>query len=755
MAGNRTRFESAIQKANDFVWAEKWDDAAGAYRRALAEFPDNDSALMGFAWALYNGEHLAEALEAYVHLAELTPDDPGPYERSAEILERTGKAQQAAQTYREAATRYAAQTLVAKQTTALESATRLNPTDPSVWTDLRAIYRERHEINSAVLATLWLAYLYQKSHRDHAIALCREMQEDSPHEPRLGQMVILLQSNRGIPQPSPIGLERATAEQETPTEVLVEEDSEAGTPVELARQRALAKLAEAIFAEDRLSLQLKSPIQVDLLIGRAVDAQTRGDVDAAIQGYTQLLSAGVDMASIHFNLGLLHKEQMRFDPAIEQFKASLGDAEYVLGSHFALGECYQAKGQFREALKHFLEAVKVVDIATIEREHIADLVKVYEGLTQSLVNTGAPERAKQVSQMLVDFLGQRGWEDDAIEARRRLDELARTGTVLSLAELISIPGSDDILQSIAMAQEYRRRGRLYSALEELLHVMTTAPDYLPLHHQLGVMLRENGAMEEAAEKFRTVAKVYEMRGQIPQALTMYALILEIAPLNVSVHRRLVQLLVQHGRIDEALEQYLRTADAYYQLAQPDRAREIYNEAYRLAPRGAAEKGWQIRILHGMADLDVQRLDWSAAIKDNEEILRIAPDDERAHLALFRLYPRTGRPHLGIGALDRLVKQYLTHRKTAKALAVLEDLTADQPDSIPLRARIAQLYLNLGNRDEAMAHLDVLGDLQLEAGHRDGAIKTIEAILALNPPNEDAYADLYRELVGREPPTPKS
>ncbi len=74
-----------------------------------------------------------------------------------------------------------------------------------------------------------------------------------------------------------------------------------------------------------------------------------------------------------------------------------------------------------------------------------------KGLTQSLVNTGEPRRAQQVSEMLVDFLGQRGWEDGAVKARKRLDQLARSGAVLSLVGLISMPGSEAILRSIALA----------------------------------------------------------------------------------------------------------------------------------------------------------------------------------------------------------------------------------------------------------------------------------------------------------------
>ncbi|MGC9467337.1 MAG: tetratricopeptide repeat protein [Anaerolineae bacterium] len=751
MAGNRLRFEEAIQRANDFVWAEKWKDAAAAYRRALSEFADDESALMGYAWALLNADALDDALEVYEHLTEVTPEDPGPYERIAEILRRKGKAQRAAEVYLQAAERYGRQDLTAKRISALETSLELRPRNEAAWRELLGLYRSQGQPQQAVLATLWLSYLYQDERRDQAIALCRETQTDVPYDPRIGQMLILLQSNRGIPRPPAIG----SAEERGPddegglqTELEIEES---GTPVEIARQKALAKLAESIFAEDKGETQDASQMETDLLIGHAVDAQTRGDVNSAIAHYEQLVDTGVSMPSIHFNLGLLHKEQMHFDRAIAHFEESLNDPEYVLGSHFSLGECYQAKGEFQEALKHFLEAVKVVDVAVIEREHVDDLIRVYEGLTQSLVNTGEPDRAKQVSEMLVDFLGQRGWEDDAIKARQRLDELARLGTVLSLAELFSLPGSEEILRSIALAQEYHRRNKTYSALEELFHAMSGTPDYLPLHHLLGVMLRETGHLEEAIEKFQVLARTYEIRGQVQQALTTYQLILEVSPLDIPIHRRVVELLIQHGRIDDALAQYLQTADAYYQLAQPDRAREVYNEALRLAPRGSREKSWAVRILHRMADLDVQRLDWQAAIKDNEEILRISPDDERARLALFRLYPRTGRPHLGIHALDGLIKHYISNRNATKALAILEDLVEGQPESIPLRARLAQLCLNAGDRDKALGHLDILGDLQLEAGHKEAAIKTLEAILALNPPNRAAYADLYREMAQREPP----
>lgn len=748
MAGNRLRYEEALQKANDAIWAEQWHDAADAYEQALAEFPDDTSALMGYAWSLLNAGDLARALEAYHRLTELMPSDPGPFERVAEILEQQGEHRNAAEWYLRAAERYGKQELPSKQIAALEAVVRLRPRTPEVWMQLLRLYQAEGNARRAVQAVLWLAYLYQESDPAKAIALCREVQRAIPHDPRPGQTMILLQSHHPVPQPPPIDANTAfSPDAQTAAEAPIIETAPQ-TPVEIARQRALTRLAESIFSEEKPVPQGMTQAEVDLLIGKAVDAQTRGEVDTAIQHYRTLLDAGVSLPSIHFNLGLLYKEKMLFDRAIPEFKASLEDPEYLLASHFALGECYQAQGAFREALGHFLEAVKAIDVATIQREHVDDLIRAYEGLAQSLIATGESNRIEQITQTLVEFLGKRGWEDAALEARRRLDELACAGTVLSLAELLSQPKADELLRSIGLVQTYQRRRRLYAALEELLHALSIAPDYLPIHHFIGVILKDNGHLEASLEKFRFLARTYEIRGQISQALTTYKLILDNSPLDVQTHRHVADLLIEHGRIDEALSQYLQTADAYYQLAQPEQALEVYREALRLAPRGSAQKRWEIRILHHIADLDVQRLDWQAAIEDYREILRLAPDDERAHLNLFRLYTRTGRPQLGIEILDRLIKRYLGQRKVAKVIAILEDLVETQPESIPLRARIAQLYLNLGQRDKALTHLDVLGDLQLEAGHTEAAIKTLEAILALNPPNRDSYAELYHQLAQR-------
>ena len=179
----------------------------------------------------------------------------------------------------------------------------------------------------------------------------------------------------------------------------------------------------------------------------------------------------------------------------------------------------------------------------------------------------------------------------------------------------------------------------------------------------------------------------------------------------------------------------------------DRSREVYQEALRLAPRGDPARRWPVRVLHKIGDIDMQRVDWKRAVGIYEQIRKIAPDDERARLTLMELYQRLGRPELSIAELDDLLKAHRERGKMDRIFTILEDAVNERPDDIPLRTRLAQVHLDAGNVDQALLHLDKLGDLQMNAGRTEDAKATIRAIIALNPPNVDAYKQLLAQIGG--------
>jgi tetratricopeptide (TPR) repeat protein len=254
-----------------------------------------------------------------------------------------------------------------------------------------------------------------------------------------------------------------------------------------------------------------------------------------------------------------------------------------------------------------------------------------------------------------------------------------------------------------------------------------------------------GKVDEAVKKLVVIADTYQVRGTARQAAAMYRHALKLAPMNTAVRTKLIELLISHGEIERALSQYLILADSYHHLAQLDQAQEIYQEALRLVPRVDQERDWTVRILHKIADLSMQRVNWKRAVSVYERIRDLAPSDERARLTLMELYYRLDRPREALAELDELLEIYREKDRSERMFSVLTDVVDRWPEVIPLRARLAQAHLNAGHKEEALDHLDQLGDLQLDAGREAEAKATIRAIIALQPPNIDEYKTLLGQI----------
>jgi len=765
MAGNRKIFEEAMQDGAKAAWEKKWSQAIAAYQRALNEFPNDVGALTSLGSAYFSARQWEAALGPYQRASERTPDDPVPYEHIGQIQEKLGQGEKASNAYLASAERYLGQ----KQAVhlALErwhDAVRVWPDNLEAHVKLLQYYQRQGQLREAVRECLTLVRIYSAQRRnDYAIQVCEHALKLAPRDAevmatldklRRGEQITVQLEQAAVPSVEFdlfAGIDGPLDTSMLDFDAGLEEESveKRGTPIEIARQKALTDLAESIFEEEEAVPSGRAPrlskAETDALIGRAIDFQTRGKVDEAIEAYEKVIEAGAERPAVNFNLGLLYQEKLRVDEAISQFQLTVPHPEYMLGSHFALGECYRARGRVDEALEHFVEVLKIVDLATVRRDQADDLIQLYEGLADSYIAKGEQEQALEFTNALVELLSDKGWEDKVVQARRRLDELAQEGPTLSLAEILVTPGSERILEYVSLAQEYAKRSMFYAALEECYYALDRAPVYLPIHQQMAQVLVAMGKIDEAVSKLVVIADTYRMRGNVRRAIALYQHALKLAPMDTTVRANLIDLLISHGEIDGALEHYLILADSYYHLAQMDRAREIYQNALKLAPRGAREHRWEVRVLHKIGDIDMQRVDWKRAIEAYERIRKLAPDDERARLTLMDLYYRFNRPEVAVAELDDLLKVYRESGKVQRIFAILEDAVSQRPDDIPLRTRLAQTHLDAGNVDQALVHLDKLGDLQMEAGRSEDAKATLRVIIALNPPNVAGYQQLLNQL----------
>jgi tetratricopeptide (TPR) repeat protein len=698
--GHRSAFEEAMRRGHNYAWAGEWDKAIEEYRRAVHEFPEDPVAHSSLGLALLEAGRLREALGEYRIAGKLRPDDLAARRRVAEICSDLGRVTEAAEAWESLALLYEKRGAVDEALEAWQEVARSKPESEKALEELA----EAHIFEApedAVQEYLALARLAQaKGERGKAVEHCRRA----------------------------LTLDEGNVEAQELVRALAGAPAREGySPAAIAAREARTRLAGSILGEAR---EEAHPGVVAL--GRAMDLEDKGMVEEAIEEYELALKEGVTRGEVLFNLSLLYAERGRCDQLLSLFKDLVG-TEYELAGRFLLGKCYLGEREGREALMHLLEALKMVDPMTPR-----------EGLTQAyeeiLYEDG--KRAHLLADRLVDFFESEGWEEKVTSLRERVEKISLQGLTISLAELLEHPEFEGLLASMALVDGYWKQGVPLMAVEECYRLLERAPDHLLLHLYLGEIFLRQGKVDEVVEKYRAVGRAYAMRGAPRRAIAVYRMATSLAPMDVEIPKRLVELLIGLGEIDRALEEYLALAEAYYRLARPGEAVETYGAALKLAPQSDSPQEWKVRLLRRRADLLMQRAGWGEALVDYEELRRLVPDDEEAWRALVDLYFRLGRREEALEEINSFVQE-----RGEKAVPILQDMIRERAQDMGLRQRLGEAYLSLGMKGEAIAELDALGELQLEAGLEEEARETIQRIISLGPEDIEAYRQLLEQLGG--------
>lgn len=747
MAKNRAVYEEALGRGHSYSWDQNWSEAIKAFKAAIQVVDNEPAPYAGLGMAHFELNEFQKALENYKLAAHYSQGDIIYLKQVAEVQEKLNQSRDAGQTYLSMGEVLLRQKRVDEAVVNWMRAVNLYPNLIPAHQRLAAIYQRQGQVQNAIRRYLVVAHILQKQgDANQALETCQAALKLDPRNAEILTAIEMIQQNEDI---------AIDAVDERPSKALIADldeeeldlEVEISSPVQDAQRMALEQLAEELFEDEEetlISPQGMSKLERDALISKALDYQTRGMINEAISTYERVLKGGVTSTAAHFNLGLLYQDKLRFEDAIREFQIAVRDNEYRLGSHFALGESYRARGRIDKAVEHFINVLKIVDLKTVKHEQADRLIELYEHLADGLRTKGEPEQATNFANALVEFLSHKGWEDKVREARNRLDALSSGGRTMILGDILTA-GSAQVLESLYLSQEYAKRSKYNSAVEETYRAIQLSPDYLPAHLQLAELLALQDRLNIAVTKFVTIGDTFRARGDNNGTINAYERALDFAPLDLSIRARLIDLLKRHGLIDRSLEHYLAMGEAYYQLAQVDKARETYMEALKLAPRGSAENKWRLKLMKRIADIDMQRFDWRRALGAYRELRAAEPNDERLAITLIDLYYRVGQAESALKELDRYLIQLVKSGRGAKVPGLLEDMVGRRPGDAGLVNRLVRLYVQQKKPDKAVAALDKLGEEQLNAGETQSAIRTIENILKLKPPNAISYKQLLDRL----------
>jgi tetratricopeptide (TPR) repeat protein len=309
--------------------------------------------------------------------------------------------------------------------------------------------------------------------------------------------------------------------------------------------------------------------------------------------------------------------------------------------------------------------------------------------------------------------------------------------------------SGQLVESLAKINQLARANKLLTAMEEAYYALKFAPTYLPLHVCIGDLLLQENRVPEAVMKYSIVAKSYHTKGETHRAINMLHRVCDLNPVNMDARNELIQMLTANGRPQETIQEYIKLAETYYQLADLNMARTTYSNTFRFAQQAKVDRETKVKLLHRMADIDMQSFDWRNAIRVFEQIRTLEPDDAKARDMLFELNIRLGQENQAMTELDNYLNHLISLQRTGEALEYINAKIVDNQALPGLYRRSAEIYRLMGQKEEAVSQLEIAKDMYLQAGNRTAAIETLMGIMALNPVNVNFYQRMLVELQAKD------
>ncbi|MBI3287231.1 MAG: tetratricopeptide repeat protein [Chloroflexi bacterium] len=711
MAGDRGVFEEAMKRGHSYAWEGDWLKAIQEYRRAISEFPDDPVAQGSLGLAYLQVGQLSEALAAYRAVVRLRPEDIPTRRRVAEIYRELGHPSEAAKVWVELAT------YLEKEGSAEEA--------EAAWRQAALLDPEQLKVERTPESGLKI--------------LPAELDvEATPFE-----------ISEVRPEPTPIAA--------PPADLSADYSSEA-----LSR-RALVRLAETISPEGE---PLRTPEPKDwwqqlkqrtgelaerltrssaagegsglTALASAIRFHSAGRTSEAIRAYQKAVEEGLGGEEARFNLVVLEALAGRCAEGQVHLEG-LSSLEYRVAARFGLGECFQKAGKEEEALAQFWQALRDADLASVPPESSQALQRAYDDVPA----VSHPEERSRLVPLLAHFLGRADWWQRVVAVRQSLQALADGELNFALAEFIARSDGEELLSSLDLAWQASVGERTFTALEEIYRAIERAPDCLPLHLALAETLARQGRVEQAMEKLVVVANTFVTRGDGLRALGAYRRAAALAGWEASTARALLEFIVSREGEGVVLPVGLILTDAYRQRGWGEEALDLA----RWGVSRASSEPWSSRYLAKLGELYRELGQWEEAVRVYRDLKALDSSAEGPRQTLIDLYTRLEWAEEARREWEELLGVYRERGEAERALSWLEGAVAAQPQDIPLRAALAEAYLEANRKEEGSQTLDALGEMQLVAGRQQEAIATIRRIIGLRPHNVDQYRKLLKQLGG--------
>lgn len=759
-----------MNKGHSAAWDQDWEQAADCYNTALEEFPNNPQALSSLGLALFELQDFPAALQCYQRAAGLSPEDPIPLEKIARIFERMGRLNDAINASLQAAEMHLKARSADKAIDNWVRVLSLQPENVNVRTRLAAVYERLGKKEEAVREYISAASLYQRNGDiQRATKLVEYSRQMLPENQEVRMAASMLRGGQSLPRPArphggtgPVRMasirekERKTEGSATDTDpisearkkamvqlaaLLFDQADETSSASSSARGRGLSALTKGLANADASDSGDKT--RIILHLGQAIDSQTIDDANQTVVELEHALNLGLRQPGAYFMLGLLLKDE-NTDRAMRYLQQSVKNPDFALGSHLVIGQIYEKSEQWTEAAGAYIQALALADAQMVPPEQAEELISQYDALADTVASDD-PNALQSICKSVYSQLIRQDWRAYLGKVREHLPPQPEGSPPTPVSEMVFEARSSQVVEAMAQVRSLANQGMVRSALEEALYALQYAPTYLPLHVLIAELHLQDGRPNEAVEKLLVVAELHSVRGEVNRAVRILKRVAQIMPMDLNIRQRVIDLLVAQDKIEEALEEYANLADLYYRLAELDKARQTYLDALNIAKKSKDNRTWGVNLLLKVADIDMQRINLRQALRVYEQIRAIQPDNPMVRSQIVNLNFRLALEQAAMKELDEYVSFLENAGRRQDAITFISDLLIDHANRVDLRRRLADLHLHNNQNQEAITQLDAAADMLLSAGKHYEAINLLETIISLNPSNVQEYKTALESL----------
>jgi len=769
MSGDQQAYQYAMNQGHSAAWDQDWEKASTFYRIAMSEFPQDTNALTSLALALFELQKYTDALEYYQRVAQVLPNDPLPRQKVAEIQERLGDLGKATKAYMDVAELYAHSKDIEKAITSWSRVVALNPEYMGAHTRLALVYERLGRLTQAMIEYISIASLLQnQGNLPQAVQTLKHALEVVPNSKEATLALGMLQSGKPLPKPSrPQGGTGADLISQVRKSDITTREEEARSkldPIQDAKQKALTMLAELLFEQEETQgpqprIGLSSIVKgrgdtgqaqfdqtkIILHLSQAIDMQSHSqDKDAAVE-LERAMNAGLESSAAYYVLGFLQSKSDQLDSAVQNLKKSVQHELFGLGARLLLALTLYKMEIISDASVEYLQALRIADSECVSADQAEELIQIYEPLIESFTHNSDAKLQKRICENISKMLIRPDWRDQIQRARQQLPPQPSSSAPIPLAEMLTEATSSQLVESLSKVNQLARSNKLLTAMEEAYYALKFAPTYLPLHICIGDLLIQENRIPEAVLKYSIVAKSYSVRGEANRAISLLKRVTELNPMDMEARNSLIGLLTARGSSQDTIQEFTKLAETYYTIADLAMARKTYSLAFRFAQQTNVDREIKVKLMHRMADIDMQSLDWRNAIRVFEQIRTMDPEDEKARDMLFDLNIRLGQIDQAMSELDNYLNRLISVHRTTEALEYINNKIHENQAQPALYHRLAEIYRLLGRKEEAINQLEMSKELFIQAGNRKAAIESLMAILALNPTNASVYQRMLVDL----------